>query len=37
MYADGKVADEHDWPVGRLGGSVVSYGEDSQGELYICN
>jgi glucose/arabinose dehydrogenase len=34
-YADGKVTDRHEWPVGRLG-SVVSFGEDSQGELYIC-
>ncbi|MDP9202547.1 MAG: PQQ-dependent sugar dehydrogenase [Gemmatimonadota bacterium] len=34
-FADGKVTDQHEWPVGRLG-SVVSFGEDSQGELYIC-
>ena len=34
-FADGKVTDEHEWPVGRLG-SVVSFGEDSLGELYIC-
>ncbi len=34
-FADGKVTDRHEWPVGRLG-SVVSFGEDSQGELYIC-
>jgi glucose/arabinose dehydrogenase len=33
--ADGKVTDRHEWPVGRLG-SIVSFGEDSQGELYIC-
>lgn len=34
-FADGKVTDEHDWPVGRLG-SITSFGEDSQGELYMC-
>jgi glucose/arabinose dehydrogenase len=34
-FADGKVTDQHEWPVGKLG-SVVSFGEDSQGELYIC-
>jgi glucose/arabinose dehydrogenase len=34
-FADGKVTDRHEWPVGRLG-SIVSFGEDSQGELYIC-
>jgi glucose/arabinose dehydrogenase len=34
-FADGKVTDEHEWPVGRLG-SITSFGEDSQGELYIC-
>jgi glucose/arabinose dehydrogenase len=33
-FANGKVTDEHDWPVGKLG-SVTSFGEDSQGELYI--
>lgn len=33
-YADGKVTDQHEWPVGRLG-SVTSFGEDSQRELYI--
>ena len=33
-FADGKVTDQHEWPVGRLG-SVTSFGEDSQGELYI--
>ena len=33
-FADGKVSDQHEWPVGKLG-SVVSFGEDSQGELYI--
>jgi glucose/arabinose dehydrogenase len=34
-FADGKVTDQHEWPVGRLG-SITSFGEDSQGELYIC-
>ncbi|MDP9205307.1 MAG: PQQ-dependent sugar dehydrogenase [Gemmatimonadota bacterium] len=34
-FAGGRVTDQHEWPVGRLG-SVVSFGEDSQGELYIC-
>jgi glucose/arabinose dehydrogenase len=34
-FANGKVTDEHEWPVGRLG-SISSFGEDSQGELYIC-
>lgn len=34
-FADGKVTDQHEWPVGRLG-SIVSFGEDSRGELYIC-
>jgi glucose/arabinose dehydrogenase len=34
-FADGRVTDRHEWPVGRLG-SIVSFGEDSQGELYIC-
>lgn len=34
-FADGKVTDQHEWPVGRLG-SIVSFGEDSLGELYIC-
>jgi glucose/arabinose dehydrogenase len=33
-FADGKVADQHEWAVGRLG-SITSFGEDSQGELYI--
>lgn len=33
-FADGKVTDQHEWPVGELG-SVTSFGEDSQGELYI--
>ena len=34
-FANGKVTDEHDWPVGKLG-SITSFGEDSQGELYMC-
>ena len=34
-FANGSVTDEHEWPVGRLG-SISSFGEDSQGELYIC-
>ncbi len=34
-FADGKVTDRHEWPVGGLG-SIVSFGEDSKGELYIC-
>ena len=34
-FANGRVTDEHEWPVGRLG-SISSFGEDSQGELYIC-
>lgn len=33
-FAGGKVTDQHEWPVGRLG-SVTSFGEDTQGELYI--
>jgi len=33
-FADGKVTDRHEWPVGKLG-SITSFGEDSQGELYI--
>ncbi|HET6761814.1 MAG TPA: PQQ-dependent sugar dehydrogenase [Gemmatimonadaceae bacterium] len=33
-FADGKVTDQHEWAVGRLG-SVTSFGEDSQRELYI--
>jgi glucose/arabinose dehydrogenase len=35
-YADGQLRDQHDWPVGRLG-SVTSFGEDAEGELYICS
>jgi glucose/arabinose dehydrogenase len=33
-FADGKVTGRHEWPVGKLG-SITSFGEDSQGELYI--
>ncbi|HEV7837447.1 MAG TPA: PQQ-dependent sugar dehydrogenase [Gemmatimonadaceae bacterium] len=34
-FADGRVTDQHEWPIGRLG-NIVSFGEDAQGELYIC-
>jgi glucose/arabinose dehydrogenase len=34
-FADGKVTDRREWQLGRLG-SIVSFGEDAQGELYIC-
>jgi glucose/arabinose dehydrogenase len=34
-FADGKVTDQHEWPIGKLG-SISSFGEDAQGELYIC-
>ena len=34
-FADGKVTDQHEWPIGKLG-SITSFGEDAQGELYIC-
>ena len=34
-FADGKVTDRHEWPIGKLG-SITSFGEDAQGELYIC-
>jgi len=34
-FADGNVTDQHEWPVGKLG-SVTSFGEDAQKELYIC-
>jgi glucose/arabinose dehydrogenase len=33
-FAEGKVTDQHEWQVGKLG-SITSFGEDSQGELYI--
>jgi len=35
-YADEKVSAPHQWLDGGLG-SVVSFGEDSSGELYICS
>lgn len=35
-YANGKVTERHDWPIGKLG-SIVSFGEDSAGEMYICS
>ncbi|MFN2637523.1 MAG: sorbosone dehydrogenase family protein [Gemmatimonadaceae bacterium] len=35
-YDNGQVRDQHDWPVGRLG-SVTSFGEDAEGELYMCS
>ena len=31
-FADGKVTDQHEWPVGRLG-SITSFGEDSSGRV----
>ena len=34
-FADGKVTDQHEWPIGKLG-SITSFGEDAQGELYMC-
>lgn len=33
--SDARVTEQHEWPIGKLG-SIVSFGEDSQGELYIC-
>ena len=35
-YANDKVSAYHQWIDGGLG-SIVSFGEDSQGELYICS
>jgi glucose/arabinose dehydrogenase len=35
-YADGKLGASHQWIDGGLG-SIVSFGEDAQGELYICS
>jgi glucose/arabinose dehydrogenase len=35
-YADGKLGASHQWLDGGLG-SIVSFGEDSGGELYICS
>ena len=35
-YADGKVSEPRQWLDGGVG-SIASFGEDSQGELYICS
>ena len=35
-YADGRVTDRRDWPIDRAG-SIVSFGEDSAGEIYVCS
>jgi glucose/arabinose dehydrogenase len=35
-YADGKLGDSHQWLDGGLG-SIVSFGEDAHGELYVCS
>jgi len=35
-YQDGRVSDRHEWAVGSLG-SVLSFGEDAAGELYILS
>ena len=34
-FVDGQVADETSWPSLTPGGSVVSFGEDAAGELYV--
>jgi glucose/arabinose dehydrogenase len=34
-YADGTVTDQTSWPTLSPGGPVVSFGEDSAGELYV--
>jgi hypothetical protein len=34
-YADGVVTDETSWPALVTGGTIVSFGEDAAGELYI--
>jgi len=34
-YAGGAVTDETSWPTLRPGGPIVSFGEDSAGELYV--
>ena len=34
-YAGGAVTDETSWPTLRPGGPIVSFGEDSAGELYL--
>ena len=35
-YADGKLGESHQWLDGGLG-SIVSFGEDAAGELYLCS
>ncbi|HST08430.1 MAG TPA: PQQ-dependent sugar dehydrogenase, partial [Gemmatimonadaceae bacterium] len=35
-YADGKAGESHQWLDGGLG-SIVSFGEDAAGELYVCS
>jgi glucose/arabinose dehydrogenase len=35
-FVDGRVRAEHQWFEGGLG-NIVSFGEDAQGELYICS
>jgi glucose/arabinose dehydrogenase len=35
-FVDGRVRAEHEWFKGGLG-NIVSFGEDAQGELYICS
>jgi len=34
-YAGGVVTDETEWPTLSPGGQIVSFGEDSAGELYV--
>ena len=36
-YANGVAAEGLDWPTLRPGGSVLSFGEDSAGELYVLS
>jgi glucose/arabinose dehydrogenase len=35
-YAGGKAGESHQWLDGGLG-SIVSFGEDAEGELYVCS
>ncbi|HXQ76802.1 MAG TPA: PQQ-dependent sugar dehydrogenase [Gemmatimonadaceae bacterium] len=35
-FANGRAGEPHQW-MGRTLGSIVSFGEDAQGELYICS
>ena len=35
LYADGVVTEETSWPALIAGGTIVSFGEDAAGELYI--